>query len=79
MVVDEWRGTYGDGSDIVCDTAGGICPWGFANGNDVEELNISAAATTLMVRGESDSTPLVISLSDLYVHFSLCCHHVATT
>ncbi|CAM9728040.1 unnamed protein product, partial [Sphacelaria rigidula] len=49
MVVDEWRGTYGDGSDIVCDTAGGICPWGFANGNDVEELNISAAATTLMI------------------------------
>lgn len=66
MVVDEWRGVYGDGSDIVCDTAGGICPWGVANGNDVEELNISAAATTLMVRGESDSNLLVFGSCCLY-------------
>lgn len=54
MVIDEWRGAYGDGGDIICDTTGGICPWGVANGTDGTELNISAAATVLMVYSSSN-------------------------
>lgn len=50
MLVDEWRGIYGDGGDFVCDVAGGICPWGVANAAEGTELNISAASAVLMVR-----------------------------
>lgn len=57
MVLDEWRGAYGDSVDIVCDTAGGICPWGVVIGTDGTELNISAAATVLMVGKYSELSP----------------------
>lgn len=48
-MIDEWRGAAGDGSDIVCDAVGNVCPWIVANGTNVVDWNISAAAAVLMV------------------------------
>eukprot|EP00903_Cladosiphon_okamuranus_P017641 g16248.t1 len=49
LVIDEWRGVLGDGSDIVCDAVGNVCPWRVADASDVMDWNISAAAAALMI------------------------------
>lgn len=49
LVIDEWRGASSDNADIVCDTAGGFCPWRVANDTDAAKWNISAVAAALMV------------------------------
>ena len=48
-MIDEWRGAYGDGSDIACDVVGNACPWRVASGTNAMNWNISAAAAVLMV------------------------------
>lgn len=49
-MIDEWRGASGNGADIVCDVAGGVCPWRVVDGTNSADWNISASAAVLMVR-----------------------------
>ncbi|CAM9090652.1 unnamed protein product, partial [Laminaria digitata] len=49
LVIDEWRGASGNGADIVCDVAGGVCPWRVVDGTNSADWNISASAAVLMI------------------------------
>ena len=69
LVVDEWRGASGDGADIVCDVAGGVCPWRVVDGTNSADWNISASAAVLMVRPLYFHVSLAEELEPLFSQF----------
>lgn len=50
LVIDEWRGVSRESGDVVCDVAGGVCPWKVINRSNRIDWNISTSAAVLMVR-----------------------------
>lgn len=49
LVIDEWRGVSRGAADIICDAAGGVCPWRVVDGTNTAHWNISADAAVLVV------------------------------
>ncbi|CAM9656283.1 unnamed protein product [Ascophyllum nodosum] len=65
LVVEEWRGASSDRGKIVCDVAGGLCPWGVNSGTGSIDWNISVPAAARMINPAKEDARNDLSLYTL--------------